>query len=368
MRILFVIRNLTHGGAETQVIRLANELSSQQHEIAIYTMSKNNPRMEELNHNVLVQVDHKRMAVDPSVLWRLHRFIKTWKADIVHGFLYDGNFYSRVASIGTNTPALNSERNSFHAFNRGQRIAQRLSWNLAAGVVANSFAGINVARNIFPLHKKHMHVVWNGIDLEQINSQISINPINYKELFFNNNQVKVACCVGNIKPAKDHLLALEVADLLTNTFPHWKVLFVGGDLEATNDIDHVLKVKNTWKEKNLRDRSVFCGQRSDAIEIIRQSDVLFSTSLFEGFPNVVLEAMAIGTPVISTEYSDIQRILPNAWQVSSTRSPQELVKNIIRADKERKQVQSDQQQWIRTNATIKKSVSDLLQVYTQYLR
>lgn len=368
MRILFVNRNLTYGGAETQIIRLANELVSRNHDVAIYAMDKENPRVKELNSGVYLQEDSKKLPVDLGMLWRIHTFIKKWKPDIVHGFLYDGNFYSRVAAIGTNVPTLNSERNGYYELSRGRRIAHHVSWRLAKGVIANSYAGAEFARNLFPFSDEHMHVVWNGTDLNYIDSRISANNLDYKQMFFGDKDVKVACCVGNIKPAKDHLLALDVADLLTNNYPQWRVLFVGGDIEATTDYQLISKVKNAWKDKNLENKAIFCGQRPDAIEIMHQSEVLFSSSLYEGFPNVVLEAMSVGTPTVSTEYSDIRRILPNSWQVVGDRSPKSLVNAILRADKERDKIQMEQKRWVRDNVTIEKAVDKLLKIYTQYVR
>ena len=76
----------------------------------------------------------------------------------------------------------------------------------------------------------------------------------------------------------------------------------------------------------------FAGLRRDVLDIIRQSNVLFSTSLHEGFPNVVIEAMSCGTPVVSTDYSDIRLILPNEWQVVGSRNPSDLADAVIRSD------------------------------------
>jgi glycosyltransferase involved in cell wall biosynthesis len=60
----------------------------------------------------------------------------------------------------------------------------------------------------------------------------------------------------------------------------------------------------------------FAGARADAPAILAQCDVQLMTSCREGFPNVVLEGMVLGVPVVSTDYSDIRHILPRARQVS----------------------------------------------------
>jgi glycosyltransferase involved in cell wall biosynthesis len=101
---------------------------------------------------------------------------------------------------------------------------------------------------------------------------------------------------------------------------------------------------------------------------VRQSDVVYVTSRHEGFPNAVLEAMALGAPVASTEYSDIRRILPFDWQVVRERSADALVETILRAARERETVAARQRQWVLANATVELAASALERVYEKYAR
>ena len=65
--------------------------------------------MDELQGTgVDVTVDQKRLRLDVCVLRRLRRHLLSWRPDIVHGFLYDGDIYSRIAALGTGLPVLNS--------------------------------------------------------------------------------------------------------------------------------------------------------------------------------------------------------------------------------------------------------------------
>lgn len=365
MRILFVISNLIYGGAETQVVGLARELARRRHAVVIYTLNSDNPRAAELaDSDVQLVMDQKRSAIDLGVLLRLRRFIRAWQADIVHGFLYDGNFYSRVAAFGTRVPALNSERNHNYRLNANQRIGHLLSRRMAVGVVANSCAGANFARELFGFPANCVHVVWNGIETEAIDARIAVSSIDYKRLFFARQDVRIACLVGRIKPQKDYVLGLEVADLLTRNYPDWRVLFVGEHIDSAGG--YSAKVMEIWQRRELEGRAHFCGLRTDVVEIIAQCDVLFSTSLYEGFPNVVLEAMTAGTPAVSTVYSDIERILPNTWQVVGDRSPEALVAAIVRAYQERESIQAAQRAWVDRYATMATAADALLEVYALY--
>ena len=223
-----------------------------------------------------------------------------------------------------------------------------------------------------------MHVVWNGMRLEELEKKAA-SSVDYRAEFFGDPGVKVACMVGHIKPAKDYPLALEVAAALTRMAPEWRVLFLGEALApaagyaAGRDSDtsgYKRAVMQQYDALGLAagGRVKFAGARADAPAILAQCDVQFMTSRWEGFPNVVLEGMALGVPVVSTEYSDIRLILPRASQVVASRSPEELARAIVAASAERAAIAAEQKRWVRENATIERAARRLENVYEHYLR
>jgi len=366
MRIVFVISGLARGGAETQLIGLARELVKRGHVVAIYTLNRELDRLPELEGSgVIVEIDQKRWKVDLGVLGRLVLFIRRFRSDLVQGFLYDGNFYGRLAAAFVDVPAMDSERNDNYSLNRFQRMGEAVSRHLAKAVIANSRSGARFAQGLYHFPADRVHVVWNGIDLSAVDKRIAKCQAVYKQQFFASASAPVAVLVGNIKPQKDYRLALDVAQELINRRPDWHVLFLGDDIRETGGykqgiLDYHSKLSN---KKNI----VFGGRRPDAIEIVSQCDVLFSTSLHEGFPNVVLEAMAVNVPVVSADYSDIREILPLDWQVITDRDPVTMVNAMLRATEERVSISRMQREWIEQHATIKASVDALERVYRQYI-
>jgi len=380
MRVLIVNSGLRYGGAEKQIVELSKTLARRGHAVLIYTLTDDVPRLPELAESgVEVVVDNKRSKLDPGVLGRLRKTYRRFRPDIVHGFLYDGNIYSRVAAAGTGIPVLNSERNDNYALRRSQIWPHRFTRHLADGLVANTWAGRDFAKNLFRLPDSKLHVVWNGINLAEVDRRIEGCHNNYRKEFFAEapgEQLRIACLVGTILPSKDHLLALEVAQQLTARDPRWRVLFVGDTInqqsayrsdQASASASYRELVLSRFADSGLADKVIFCGQRSDTIEIMSQMDVLFSTSVHEGFPNVVLEAMAAGLPAVAVEYSDIRRILPASWQVVD-RNAEAIADGILHACENRADVARAQRSWVSANATIDRAADELERVYQGYLR
>ena len=377
MRVLFVISELTFGGAQKQVVELARQLVRHGHDCAIYTLNDDVPRARELEGSgVELFVDQKRVKLDPAVLGRLRRRIVAWKADIVHGFLFDGDIYARIAAIGTGVPVLNSERSDNYTISRTQKVAHWLTKPFVHGVVANSRSGSRFAQKLYGYAPGQMHVVWNGMRIDEFEKR-GESASDFKREFFGPGPHKVACLVGAIKPAKDYPLALEVAKKLVESSPDWRVLFIGDQLakkvnygvgKDSDSGDYKRMVMEKYESVGHHERIVFAGERKDAPAIVKQCDVLFMTSRWEGFPNVVLEAMVLGTPVASTEYSDIRHILPRPEQVVASRDPAAIARAIVAVDADREAVANEQKRWVRTHAGIETVTRELELVYGRYVR
>lgn len=378
MRILYVVSNLAFGGAEKQLVELARQLGARGHEVAIYTLNRDVPRRRELSGSgVRLIVDQKRTKFDFAVLSRLRRTIDRWHPQIVHSFLFDGDVYSRLAALGSGIPVLNSERSDNYRLSGVQNLAHQLTRRLACGVVANTYSGGTFAQRRFGFSSDDVHVVWNGVRLEELEREAAATTADYRSEFFGDRGVRMACLVGSIRPAKNYHLALESAARLIAIDPAWRVLLIGDQLSApgfygsgqrSDTSAYKAEVLAHYERLGLADRIKFCGMRTDAPAIVRQSDVLYVTSAHEGFPNAVLEAMALGVPVASTEYSDIRRILPFAGQVAARHDPEDVARAVIWAYTERELITARQKEWVQAHATIEKAATELEHVYRRYIK
>lgn len=101
--------------------------------------------------------------------------------------------------------------------------------------------------------------------------------------------------VGRYAPEKNQVLLLEAAAKLTASHPRLRVLLVGDGWEHDEE-----SVATRLAELGLEGVATMTGQRTDAVDIIAAADVFALSSDSEGLPLVLLEAMTVGTPIVST--------------------------------------------------------------------
>lgn len=144
------------------------------------------------------------------------------------------------------------------------------------------------------------------------------------------------------------------------------MLFVGGELERFPG-SYARQVEERYNSLSHKDRIRFTGNRDDALEIIAASDILFSTSVYEGFPNVVLEAMTVGTPVISNDYSDISLILDQS-QIVLSRNAVEYVDKLLAVKANSKATVKRQRRFVEKHCAIDTMASAYEAIYEEGVR
>jgi glycosyltransferase involved in cell wall biosynthesis len=376
MRILFVNSGLRFGGAETQIIRLARKLVERGHDVSLYLLSEDVPRLSELDGSgVDVIVGRKSRKLDLRELSALRRHIREWRPDVVKSFLFDANFYTRLAAFGSRLKVINGERNHDYALSRSQALAHYSTCWMADAVVANTFAGRVFAARRFHLPARRAHVVWNGIDVPAARAMVR-DCGEVRAGLFAGVGVKLMIFVAALRPAKDVILAVQTARELAGRDAAWRFVFVGDTVTSGGYKSAAVLAEEGYKEQVLAEardagimpRCTFLGERRDAIRLIAASDVMLCTSRHEGFPNVVLEAMTVGTPVVSTDVSDIRRILPLPWQTVEHRDARVLADAVERAYAERDDIAPLQLAFVEGSATLDHACAALERVLRQYAR
>jgi len=117
------------------------------------------------------------------------------------------------------------------------------------------------------------------------------------------------CSVGNINPYKGHRYLIEALAQIAKTYPQVHLVIVGGVLE--NRLDYYNDLKLIVGKLGIQDKVSFLGQRDDVPRILNASDIYVHPSLAEACPMAVLEAMAVGKPIVATQVGGVPEMIEN---------------------------------------------------------
>lgn len=284
-KVVFFTYGMKFGGVEKVIATLSNYLVATKIECTIITLI--NEKCEyELSENIkIIPLYFKNGKPKGKEIIRcylkLRKIIDTIKPDIIISMPEEVSVKALIALYGIKIPIIVSERNNPWVMpkNKLNRILRKVFYPTADGIVFQTEG----AKQFFSKQiQKIGEVIPNPIDL----SRIPKNFINEKR-----NEIVT---VGRLNNQKNHKLLIESFAKFSNNYPEYKLIIYGeGELE--------LELKKLANEKLLEGSYKFEGSRSDVLECINGSKMFVLSSDYEGMPNALMEAMAMGLPVISTD-------------------------------------------------------------------
>jgi glycosyltransferase involved in cell wall biosynthesis len=308
---VIVISDLEFGGAQRQVVELVNKLDAQNITVYVCSLSDYVPLSTSLERRERLRVIRRKVRFDFTVVFRLALFLRKVKADVVHAFLFDAEIASRLAGRLARTPAIIcSERNTNYKAKPRDVLALRLTRSLQDLVIANSHCGAEFNSTLIGYPKHRYRVVRNGVDVQRFRPRPAEQV---RESFGIPRDALVIGMFASFKPQKNHGLLLEAIKDITARTERVRFLFVGDALhKGMSDSD----AYKAWLVKRIdalaiREHCVFAGNRQDVELIYPICDLTVLPSLFEGTPNALLESMACGVPVVTTDVSDNREIVPD---------------------------------------------------------
>jgi glycosyltransferase involved in cell wall biosynthesis len=305
-RIAIFIPNFSGGGAEVVNVRLANELAAKGHPVDIVVNQQSGVFREQVAGAVRV-VDmgaSRTITTLPSLVAYLRaenpaaliasllynnlialmaRYCAGWRGRLI---LCQHNTYSEEVKQ-------NAKDRIFSAvFARVARRAHRV-------VAVSQGVADDLARHA-GLGADHVSVIYNPIITNDFDSKAAVDP---GHPWFGDGGPPVFVAVGRLAPQKDYPTLLEALAILRQSQPARLLILGEGALlgELTSKAD----------ELGLAQAVDFLGFRPNPLPYIARAQALVLTSAFEGFGNVLAEALACGTPVVSTACNGPVEILDN---------------------------------------------------------
>jgi glycosyltransferase involved in cell wall biosynthesis len=312
--IVFLVRSLDVGGTERQLVVLARGLSQRGHAVTVITYYDGGVLAQGLANERLTVVSlAKRGRWD---LWapfrRLVRELRERQPDIIHGFLPDGNIVTLLARRWVPGAAVvwgvRTSEIDLSKYDWVTRLMLRLSYLLAGGadlIIVNSRAGAASAiANGCPPDR--VRVIPNGIDLTQFQPDPEAGARLRAEWGIT-GAGPVIGIVARLDPLKDHPTFLRAAALFLEGHPEARFVSVGGGPAI-----YAAELRLLAVQLGIGERILWLESRLDVVPLYSALDLLASTSITEGFSNVVAEAMSCGVTCVVTDVGD------SAWVVGDT--------------------------------------------------
>lgn len=304
IRILLVTKST--GGVAEYIRWLVNGIDHSRFHVVVACLSENsNEFAEELrqrNGVEAISYPMNRYKVDPvsdaRVVLRLIKLIRSRKIDLIHAHASKPGFLTRIAALGTGIPVLYSPHCfAFHAgAGRFTKLAASFLERCAALFTTRIVAIAEGERELAHAYRvgrdDQFNVIHTGIDPAPY--RLPVNKEELRSLLGIPLTSQVIGSVGRLSRQKSPLDFVRMAETVHQSMPDAHFIWVG---DGPLDQD----AQNLSRSLQLDQVIHWLGYRTDAPRLIQIMDCLVLTSLWEGLPLVVLEAMAAGTPVVATD-------------------------------------------------------------------
>lgn len=291
--VCHIITGFDTGGAERVLLQTVARLNSQTFSSVIVSLRKRgalSPSVDRTGIETIYLGMGRRPG--PGTLWRLIRLLRSRRIQVVHTYLFDASIVGRVAAWLAGVPVvLSSTRSSLEYLPRLALWVDRITAVLCQRVIAVSrgTADFVIQQERIPAAK--VVVVSNGVDLEHYQPG---DRASARAMLGINRTSCVVASIGRLHTQKGHRFLLKALSLLRTEMPSL-VCVIAGDGELRDELEEYARIVGV--ENCCR----FLGVVPDSRIVYDAADLLVLSSLYEGMPNVVLEAMAMAIPVVATK-------------------------------------------------------------------
>lgn len=304
IRIAFVITELEFGGAERCLANLVTGIDRSRFDPIVCALK---PRPAAGKDLLVQQIEAANIPVHflnlrspASFIFgvrKLNVLLRQHETKIVQTFLFHANVIGAFSARSAGVARVFS----------GIRVADPTRWRMTLErfafrrvdqivCVSQSVADFAVAKGGFPRAK--LLVIPNGIELGDTSPE---TPIDRTQFGIATGR-KVLLCVGRLHEQKGFDWLLQLAPELFRRLPEHDIVIIGEGPERNSLTELAVRL-------NIQSRVHFVGWRPDVPQWMRAAELLLLPSRWEGMPNVLIEAMGAGLPVVATSVEGVQEVL-----------------------------------------------------------
>jgi glycosyltransferase involved in cell wall biosynthesis len=295
IRIAYIIDHLRVGGAQRHLLEVVRGLDRERYALEMWSAAADPGDLAVVFEREGVPVRSFEIAgtmLSPRTLGSARRVARDFArrgVHVAHGYLFEGNFLAALVGRLARTPVTLVSKRSLDRYGRlDRRLAAWLSNQLADRVTVNAEAVREVVRVHEWCAAERMVMIPNGVALPS-----SGEPAPRGDASDARGDGPLVGMVGRLSWKKGYEYALEAAALLRDRVRGLRV-----DIVGDGELRDELAARATGL--GLGDTVRFLGQRRDVPELMRGFDCFMLSSVIEGMPNALLEAMALGRPCVTT--------------------------------------------------------------------
>jgi glycosyltransferase involved in cell wall biosynthesis len=299
IRIVHIVPTLDPSGAEKQLALLAANMPKDRFDVHVIALTRGGPYEKMLaDAGVPVHIIGKMMKGDPFALRRLVRLLKKLKPTVVQTWLFAANSYGRFAAHWAKVPHIIASERCVDSWKSGLQLwldRRLVRWTDAVAVNSEAVKEFYAHQGI---PREKLHVIPNAVaPAEPVTDRAALR----KEMGVRESSF-VLGFVGRLWPQKRVEDLIVGADILC--IAEWPIeVVIVGDGPRRTALQRF--AENMQKVGDVK----FLGKRDDARRLMAGFGALVLPSAFEGMPNVVLEAMAAGTPVVASRIAGMTEVV-----------------------------------------------------------
>lgn len=353
-KVTHIITGLNDGGAEAVLYRLCKHDAKHSHiVISLMYEGKYGPRLLAAGVDVYC-LNMPRGRATLSGITKLYRLLRNIRPDIVQTWMYHadliGGIVARLAGIkaicwgirhSNLEPGKSSRSTIFIA-----RLCAILSRWVPRAIVSCSAQAAQVHQRLGYVKEKFT-VIANGYNLEEF-SPNSQDGKRLRTEWGVGEDVPLLGMVARFDPQKDHQGLLNALVKLKEVGQPFCCVLVGTGMDSDSQI-----LKQMVEKTDLQNYIKLLGRRNDIPAIMNALDVhVLSSSFGEAFPNVIAEAMACGTPCVTTDVGDAALIVGDTGWIVPLSEPDALFQAISHAIAE----MQDEEKWVKRKTACREQV------------
>jgi glycosyltransferase involved in cell wall biosynthesis len=293
VRTLYLIAQLGAGGTESQLLHLIRRLDRRRYSPELVTFAARGALEGEFTSLCPVHFIEKSRMTEPFAILRLVRLLRRVRPQILHTLLFPANWRGALAGRLAGAPVIvGSVRNLSTWMGPVSRAMERAATRWADAVIVNASAVGRFMEAEVGVRKDRLRLIPNGVDLDAYRPALD-DESSRRRAADGSGSGEVIGAVMSLTSKKNPGMLVDAAAKVVAERPQARFLVAGeGPLRRA--------LEERIAACGLDGRFTLLGLRRDVPELLRTFDLLALTSDREGCPNVVLEAMASGVPVVAT--------------------------------------------------------------------